>query len=186
MPSNWNGSLGPVTAHAPQGRAFCFDSLELAADWLARTRTPFHDRPPAPLDLLGPVYGAVILRDACGLIIPVWLVEAALSQVARPAPRFALWARGPNAYDHDRDFRKAPVPGVRKGRWGRMYRRVRTQGELRDLAGLEADLTDLEEFPVRVKIRRRRRGLPTAWDDLMVCGKGRGWKHHRRTRWKQA
>jgi len=181
MPFNWNGPLCPVTAHGNEGRVLRFDSVALAADWLARTRTPFHDRRPAPL---GPVYGAVTLRDACGLIIPVWRVEAALSQVTRPEPRFVLWTRGPNVYKPDRDFRKAPVPGVRRRRWGRSYRRVRTQGEIRDMIGLEADLADIEDFPVRVKIRKRRLGLPTVWDDVMIGGKGRNWKHHRRTRWK--
>jgi len=126
----------------------------------------------------------VTLRDACGLIIPVWQVVAALSQAARPAPRFPLWARGPNAYEPERDFRKGPVLGVRRRRWGRIYRLVRTQSEIRDLVGLEADLRDIEDYPVQVKTRRRRHNLPTIWDDVMIKGKGRGWKHHRRTQWK--
>lgn len=189
---NWNGPVGPVTVRSVHGHVWTFPSLVEAARWLARTGHRVSEDLPAaywdlsPLRAEAALWGGtvVVVLDELGLPVPVWRVREA-GQGARversPYPR---WARGPGAYDHDRDFRRAPVPGVRKRRWGRFYRRVRTQGEIRDLAGLEADMADLEEFPVRVKIRRRRGSLPTAWDDLVIQGKGRGWKHHRRTRWK--
>lgn len=189
---NWNGPVGPVTVRSVHGHVWAFPDLIEAARWLARTGHRVSEQLPAaywdlsPLRAEAALWGGsvVVVRDELGLPVPVWRVKEAGQGLRIERSPFARWARGPGAYDHDRDFRKAPVPGVRKRRWGRFYRRVRTQAELRALAGLEADLHDLEEFPVRVKIRGRRKTLPTAWDDIMVFGKGRGWKHHRRTQWK--
>lgn len=192
MRQKWDGPVGPVTLRSAHGHVWAFSTLVEAALWLARTGHRVSEELPAAYWDLSPLrdeaahWGGtvVVVFDELGLPVPVWKVMEAGQGVEAPSPRFALWAKGPTAYDHDRDFRKAPVPGVRKRRWGRFFRRVRTRGELRDLAGLEADLRDLEEFPVRVKIRGRRKTIPTAWDDIMVFGKGRGWKHHRRTQWK--
>lgn len=189
---NWNGPVGPVTVRSVHGHVWTFPSLVEAARWLARTGHRVSEQLPAAYWDLSPIRAeaalwggtVVVVRDELGLPVPVWRVREAGQGVRVERSPYPRWARGPGAYDHDRDFRKAPVPGVRKRRWGRFYRRVRTRGEIRDLAGLEADLADLEAFPVRVKVRRRRRNLPTAWDDLVIQGKGHSWKHHRRTRWK--
>jgi hypothetical protein len=187
MRQNWDGPVGPVTLKSAHGHVWAFPNLFEAAVFLARSGHHVLDVPEDPC--LGPVpkpwgrFGVIVL-DECGLQVPLWRVEEAGQGAQAPLRSIRPWARGPNAYDHERDFRKVPVAGVSRRRWGRFYRRVRTQGELRDLAGLETDLRDLEEFPVRVKIRGRRKTLPTAWDDIMVSGKGRGWKHHRRTQWK--
>lgn len=193
MRQNWSGPVGPVTVRSVHGHVWTFPSLIEAARSLARTGHRVSEELPAaywdlpPLRPEAALWGGtvVVVFDELGLPVPAWRVMEAGQGVEAPSPRFALWAKGPTAYDHDRDFRKAPVPGVRKRRWGRIFRRVRTRGEIRDLAGLEADMADLEEFPVRVKVRKRRRTLPTAWDDLIIKGKGHNWKHHRRTRWKQ-
>jgi hypothetical protein len=182
---NWNGSIGPVTVRSVHGHIWTFPTLTEAARWIARSGHRIVEHVPASLAETPLWVGTTVATfDECGLPVPVWRVMEAGQGIEIPHRSFALWARGAHAYDHDRDFRKAPVPGVRKRRWGRFYRRVRTQGEIRDLVGLEAELADLEEFPVRVRIRGRRKNLPTAWDDIMVFGKGRGWKHHRRTQWK--
>lgn len=189
---NWNGPVGPVTVRSLHRHVWTFPSLIEAARWLARSGHRVSENLPAaywdlsPLRAEAALWGGavVVVRDELGLPVPVCRVREAGQGVRIERSPFARWARGLGAYDHDRDFRKAPVPGVRKRRWGRFYRRVRTLGEIRDLTGLEADMADLEELPVRVKVRRRRRNLPTAWDDLVIRGKGRGWKHHRRTRWK--
>ncbi len=189
---NWNGHVGPVTVRSVHGHVWTFPDLIAAARWLARSGHRISDRLPAaywdlsPLRAETALWGGtlVMVIDELGLPGPVWKIMEAGQGVRVDRSPFARWARGPGAYDHDRDFRKAPVPGVRRFRRGRFYRRVRTRGEIRDLTGLEADMADLEEFPVRVKIRRRRGNLPTAWDDLVIQGKGHGWKHHRRTRWK--
>ena len=189
---NWNGPVGPVTVRSVHGHVWAFPDLIEAARWLARTGHRVSEVLPAAYWDLSPIRAeaalwggtVVVVRDELGLPVPVWRVMEAGQGVRVDRSPFARWARGPNAYDHDRDFRKAPVPGVSRRRWGRFYRRVRTRGELRDLTGLEADMADLEELPVRVKIRGRRKTLPTAWDDIMAFGKGRGWKHHRRTQWK--
>lgn len=189
---NWNGPVGPVTVRSVHGHVWTFTDLIETARWLARSGHRVSEQIPAaywdlsPLRAETALWGGtvVVVLDELGLPVPVWKVMEAGQGVEAPRRSFALWARGPGAYDHDRDFRKAPVPGVRKRRWGRFYRRLRTRGEIRDLIGLETDLRDLEDCPVRVKIRGRRKNLPTAWDDIIIRGKGRGWKHHRRTQWK--
>lgn len=189
---NWNGPVGPVTVRSVHGHVWAFPDLIEAARWLARSGHRVSEQIPAaywdlsPLRAETALWGGtvVVVQDEIGLPVPVWKVMEAGQGVEAPSRSIQPWAKRPNAYDHERDFRISPVPGVRKRRWGRFYRRVRTRGELRDLTGLEADLRDVEELPVRVKIRGRRKTIPTAWDDIMVFGKGRGWKHHRSTQWK--
>lgn len=187
MRQNWGGPVGPVTLKSAHGHVWAFSTLVEAAAFIARSGHKVLDQPPdAIIETPHPSWAlsGVVAFDACGLIVPAWKVLEAGQGVEVPRRSFARWARGPQAYDHERDFRKASMPGVRRRRWGRFYRRVRTHAERRDLIGLEQDMADLEEFPVRVKIRGRRKNVPTAWDDIVIRGKGRGWKHHRRTQWK--
>jgi hypothetical protein len=183
------GPDGPVTIKHIREQSRVVTDLVAAAVEVVKNGLVVVEQLKAPdpfsdLSVYGAAGRSVVLLDECGLVIPVWRFEAAAQGVVTPVRSFRLWATGPNAYDPDRDFRKTPVAGVNRRRWGRFYRRVRTQGERRDLIGLTSDLQDEESFPLRVKIRKRREALPTAWDDLVVSGKGRGWKHHRRTRWK--
>lgn len=190
MPTMWKGQIGPVTIHHIQGDAWVFPTLVHAAHEVARRHLNPVDRFPGLLSGLdlspyGPTGRSVILTDECGLPIPLWRIEAALQDCADVQPiSYRLRALLRRGYDPERDFRKAPVPGVHRRRWGRGYRPVRTQGERRDLFGLEADLADLEEFPVRVKIRARRKNVPTLWDDIQPSRQGDSWKNYRKTRYK--
>lgn len=190
MPTNWKGQIGPVTIHHIQGNAWVLPTLARAAEEVARRHLNPVDRFPGLLARLevspyGQTGRSVILTDECGLPIPLWRIEAALQEIPEPYRLpYHLCALERRGYDHERDFRKAPVPGVHRRSWGHSYRRIRTQGERRDIFGLEADLKDLEEFPVRVKIRARRKCVPTLWDDIMPARHGDGWKNYRKTQFK--
>lgn len=126
---------------------------------------------------------AVILRDACGLAIAPNVIDAELERLATAA-RLVFRKKHLNKYDHDRDFRTRALPYTGKCRWGRFYRSLQTHAERRAHLGLEADLRDLEDFPLRVKIRGRRKNVPTAWDDIRPARRGDGWKNYRKTQFK--
>ena len=101
-----------------------------------------------------------------GLTVPVWRAEGAAQGLAPPPARRRL----PRGYDPDRNFRDGPVAGTGRCRRGKgTYRHMRTRGELRDVGRLAADIEDLGTFPVQVKIRARRRNIPTLWDDIPAC-----------------
>lgn len=81
------------------------------------------------------------------------------------------------------EFRNGPVPGIRKGYWFRgYYRHVRTQQEIRENETFAVNDNDLEDYGIRVK--GRKRSLPTLWDDIPVDREDRNWKKFRRTQWK--
>lgn len=178
--SGWNGPIGPVTMESNHGSVWVFDTLfeaiqkKIYGQFVESFDEPVHADDRARY--FGDLY---ILRDECGVVIPLWRIA---QEAQGYTPPVRPWRR--SLYDPEAHFRNGPVSFTGKRRWGRIFRRVGTRGEIRDLVGLEAEMEDHEEFPVKVKIRRRRRNLPTAWDDLTIRGKGRGWKHHRRTQWK--
>lgn len=187
MSKDWNGPIGPVTLKSSRGETWGFESLSHAADFIRRNRTHMIDRTlPRITDPEGVtrIYVQLvhILLDQHDLIVPLWRIEEEIARL-HPVP-YPSWYTRWKGYDAERDFRKGPVPGSgpRRG-FGRYLRHMRTKAELRDLHGLEADLKDLEEFPVRVKIRARRKGIPTLWDDVII-GDSRSWKRHRKTQWK--
>lgn len=70
-------------------------------------------------------------------------------------------------------FRQDPVPGIGRNRWhfGCWYRFPRTTAEFRDMAAPENE----------PYIRRRRKQLPTAWDDIPKCIQ-RSWKEQSKKR----
>lgn len=70
-------------------------------------------------------------------------------------------------------FRQDPVPGIGRNRWHFRcwYRTPRTTAELRDMA-------DPENAPY---IRRRRKQIPTTWDDIPKCVQ-RSWKEQSKKR----
>lgn len=69
--------------------------------------------------------------------------------------------------DTDYRYRQDPVPGIGRNRWHFRcwYRLPRTTAEFRDMA-------DPENAPY---IRRSRKQIPTAWDDIPKCVQ-RSWK----------
>jgi hypothetical protein len=62
---------------------------------------------------------------------------------------------------------------------------MKTQQETRELLGLEFDMKDVEDFPVRIKIRKKRKNLPSLWDDICYSRRGDNWKHYRHTQHKE-
>lgn len=181
--SGWNEPIGPVVVKKSHGRVEHFKTL---VDGINGCRfhtivedlsDDLHDGP------LRPIYLAVIL-DSLGMVVPLWRIEQEMQgrdiDPLRPVRRKWL------GYDPERDFRNGPVPFTRRRRTGRYFRHVKTLGEMRDLQGLEAELEDTEEYPFRLKLRSRRKKLPTLWDDIMIAKRGRSWKHHRKTQYKGA
>lgn len=81
-----------------------------------------------------------------------------------------------------------PVPGT--GKWMRYGRYFRRPSTLAEKSRNEADTALAREVAevigVRLRgVRRRRRLLPTSWDDIPRGDWNRkNWKRHRRTRWK--
>jgi hypothetical protein len=63
----------------------------------------------------------------------------------------------------------------------RSLRRPRTAQELRAWFGDDAECRECPELP---PVRRKRRKVPTAWDDIWVK-QDRSWKAHRKTQWKE-
>ncbi|MFX4300168.1 hypothetical protein [Pseudosulfitobacter pseudonitzschiae] len=187
MSKNWKGPIGPVTVKNVQGDTWVFPTLVDAikarshrsykvVDCLPR-RFPFGDGFVSYADQF-----CIVILDESGIAVPVWRVEQEAQGVEMPD---RYWhRRTPNDYKPERDFRKAPLPGRGRRRWGRFYRHMHTIAELRDLHGLEADMMDAEDYPVRVKIRGRRKNLPTLWDDIIHSRRGDGWKNYRKTQYK--
>lgn len=84
----------------------------------------------------------------------------------------------------DYEYRNGPVKGTGKGRWsyGPYMRHPRTQQELREIALFESyeELKDLN-----IRIRGRRKDLPTHWDDFARRDRqDRSWKRHRKNQYK--
>jgi hypothetical protein len=175
---------GPFIIKSARGETWAFDTLMEAAEAIRYSHLDMIDRPFGGGYWLGDTYVPhdrhnFILLDECGLIVPIWRIREALEALP---PRKSIYLRF--NYDPEKDFRNGPLP-VRKGiRCGRFYRRLRTTAEIRAHKGLEADLHDLEEYPVRVKIRGRRKKLPTLWDDIIPSRKGDSWKNYRKTQYK--
>lgn len=187
MPTkNWN-EIGQVTLKSERGEVVEFASITDAAEEIRRRCISLSEHPfwsnPSDGSLALFVGTLYVLLDECGLIIPPWRVDREIAALGpRQMPR---WYSRYHDYDPDRDFRKAPVTGTgRSWRYGRYLRHMKTRQERRENLGLEADLRDLEDFPVRVKIRGRRKTLPTLWDDIPHARRGDGWKGYRRTQHK--
>lgn len=190
MPTLWKGPVGPVTMYDIQGEARVFPTLAAAVAHAARCHLIIAERFPSLLasswgDPWSPPGRRVVLEDECGITIPLWRAEEERQHLGDLSPiTYRLRALLMRVYDPERDFRNGPVPGVHRRRWGRSYRHIHTQAERRDVLGFETDLRDAGEFPIRVKIRARRKGIPTLWDDIQPARKGDGWKNYRKTQYK--
>lgn len=181
MPKNWNGPLGPVTLKDGRHETREYADITSAARDIRRLHLEMIEHPLPPR--IGDGWVGIfpcrhILIDDCGLIIPVWRIAREIEALPpRPMPG---WHHRFRDYDPERDFRQGPVSGTgRSRRYGHYLRHIKTRQELRENHGLEADLRDLEDFPVRVKIRARRKQLPTLWDDIPHARRGDGWKNYR-------
>ncbi|MCE6958542.1 hypothetical protein LAZ40_05690 [Cereibacter sphaeroides] len=183
MSKNWSGPIGPVTLVSAQRATEVFETLADAA-WAIRRRGLTVRLTLPEMSPWGVIGEPVILRDDCGLVIPPWRILEEIRHLP-PAPLPAWWRSRFGSYDPERDFRSGPVPGIRsRYHRGTFYRHMKTRAELREIQGLEADLADAEDFPVRVKIRRKRKDIPTLWDDIPRSRKGNSWKGFRQTRYK--
>lgn len=188
MSKNWKGPIGPVTVKNVQGDTWVFPSLVEALKARIHRYHRIVEQLPERM-LFQNCYistvdrSCIVILDECGIPVPAWRVEQDLQDIDLP-PLFT-WNRGPCAYVHERDFRNGPIPGRGRRRMGRFYRHMKTRQELGYLEGLEADMQDAEDFPVRVKIRGRRRNLPTLWDDRIMSRRGDSWKNYRKTQYKQ-
>lgn len=190
MTAKWKGPIGPVTIKQSHGDTWAFGDLADALRFVQRHGLIIKENLPDPLRRPDGLHyftdlHAACLRDECGLVIPLWRIADELALIGpRPRRSYGRWNKGTSRYDPERDFRKRAMPGIGRRHWGRFYRQVKTQAERREHLGLEADLHDLEDFPVQVKIRSRRRKIPSAWDDIMHADRGHSWKHHRKTQYK--
>lgn len=176
----WNGPIGPVTVVTDYGSSYVYatlcDAILAASD--CRIVMSF-DRPEGIPDD-GFWRRPVILRDEFGMVVPLWRIDEEIATLGLFRPRRRAWG-----YIPDRDFRNGPVPHTGRRRGGHMFRRPGTHGERRELRGLEADLQDPDMDLPRIRIRVRRRNAPTAWDDLPIRGRGKSWKRHRKTRFRE-
>ncbi|MBW3243723.1 hypothetical protein KUV57_13705 [Epibacterium sp. DP7N7-1] len=185
MPTkSWN-AIGHVTLKSERGELIKFASITDAAEDIRRRRIILSEHPFSSNFSDGSLAFIVgtryVLLDECGLIIPCWRVDREIAALG-PLPR---WYSRYHDYDSKRDFRKTPVTGTgRRRRYGRYLRHMKTRQERRENLGLEADLREMEDISVRVKIRGRRKTLPTLWDDIPHSRRGDGWKGYRRTQYK--
>ena len=83
--------------------------------------------------------------------------------------------------------RREPVPGIRRLRNCRLFRRPRTTNERRAYFSSTAAKEILESHGVAFKLRQKRSShwLPHSWDDISRVYE-RNWKEHRKTQRKDA
>lgn len=186
MTKNWKLVTGPVELSNRNCDRWTFDCISEAAGVIRAGRLHMCEHKQTEYSPLGrTVYfsdNQYILRDSCGLIVPKWRIEEEILKLPPKAKFYKLQHTG---YDHDRDFRKSPLKWSGKRRsQGRYYRHMKTMSEIRQNVGLEEDQKDIEDFPVRVKNRKKRKNLPTLWDDIWLARRGDGWKKYRKTQYK--
>lgn len=117
--------------------------------------------------------------DGCGDLICPTELEAVVKDII--ANRLSLRFRYGKRHVSDSHFRRYPVPNISntKGR-GRYFRSVRTHQELRSNLAVMDD--DIRCYGVRV--RGKRKNIPTDYDDISYTRRGDNWKHYRKTQWK--
>ena len=81
--------------------------------------------------------------------------------------------------------RQGPVPGIRRVKHSRLFRRPRTTNERRTNSGITEEI--LESHGVAFKLRQKRSShwLPNSWDDISRLYE-RNWKKYRKTQRKNA
>lgn len=192
MYNMWNEDLGPVRIKSDWERVWFFPCLTEALVFARRQRFRIvdslsdlalpDDDPAGRYQLRLPV----VLIDACDLVIPAWRIEQDMRLIANtPPPIYNRRYRRLPRYEPERDFRYGPVPGIRNYQPRNYFRQIHTLAELRAHAALETDMADQDTFPIRIKIRARRKTIPSAWDDILHARRGDGWKNYRKTQYKK-
>lgn len=122
-----------------------------------------------------------LIRDECGLIIPLWKVEERATQLSI----FKRW-RNPWRRPADYVFRRDPVPHTRCFRGGNSYfRNVGTFAERRDNDFCNDHDEDAKFYGVRSRAARTTGNLPEPWDDILRTDyRNNNWKESRKTQWK--
>lgn len=176
MVQKWTGPIGPITIKRGSRDTWVFDTFPEAVGFAHRWRLRLEPYV-CPF-----TYGHLsIMYDEMGMVIPLWRIAEEMAHLPpRPLPS---WLRRP-LYEPERDFRSGPVPGSGRRYSGfRFYRNVGTHAERRRIHDLE-DLEDADEVPIRVKLRAKRKKLPSSWDDIRHARRGNGWKAQRKTQYK--
>lgn len=182
--------VGPFTIKNDRRELWVFETLKDAAEFIRYHQLCMVDQPldqgsvnlPENRGISYSLPVRCILLDECDLIVGIHRIKEVIACLPpRAMPR---WFYRYGNYKPERDFRKNPVPCTGKRRWTGFCRHVATTGELRATQGLEADLRDIEDFPIPVKIRRSRKTIPTLWDDVPFARRGDSWKNYRKTRYK--
>lgn len=128
-----------------------------------------------------PAFYRYLLRDECGLIIPLWKIWETAQHTG------ALHYR-PLSYRWHRPFRfrRGPVPRTRCQRGGHGYfRSVRTYQERCETDFLDSYDEDARDHGVRIRRRRSAKALPEPRDDILRSDWGvRSWKKHRKHQWR--
>ena len=133
-----------------------------------------------------------LLRDECGLIIPMWRIKdaafwAGLEQQGRNT-HYDTWIwRRPWRPWKQYEYRCDPVPHIRCFRGGNSYyRSVGTFNERRENDFCNDYDEDARFYGVRARAARTSGNLPEPWDDIGRSDWGhRSWKRHRRTQWRK-
>jgi hypothetical protein len=187
MRENWNSPLGAVTIKSEFGNVWHFPSLK---DAILSRRTYFRfcdgfEHEDALLRSPWRYFQKVICFDETGLQVPLWRIEAERQNYLGEIDDLKLSLRKKADYDPEKHFRKGPVPHIHRRRIGRHYRRIKTHAERRDHIGLLAELQDCPEYKNMIKLRGRRKNIPTCWDDIRLSRRGESWKTYRKTRYKE-
>lgn len=88
-----------------------------------------------------------------------------------PEPYYRKHYWGPDIVCLDNQWKYWPVRG-------RVYRRLNTRQEIRENDFFDNYDEDRKEYKIKLRRRRSRHMLPTAWDDISFsCPSIRSWKH---------
>jgi hypothetical protein len=127
--------------------------------------------------------GQFVLLDELGLVIAPETIVERYFQLGCPSRSCGgSWSRV--AYNPETDFRNGTVRGIRcrRHRKCQTLRHMATTQEIRENDFLNYD-EDAVEYGIKVRGSRRRRSLPTVWDDYWRYSQ-KNWKQQRRTQWK--
>ena len=185
---NWN-QIGPVQL---------WDTINMSGVWYADLNTFVTSRLGSVSDRLGDdsvldkfetsSYGGhyrYLLRDECGLTIPLWKIEETALQAGMVRwwrERFA-WNWKPR---RQYKYRCDPVPHIHCYRGGNsVFRNVGTYSERRENDFCNEFDEDAKFYGVRSRAARTSGNLPEPWDDILRSDWGnKSWKKHRKTQYR--
>lgn len=128
-----------------------------------------------------PAFYRYLLRDECGLVIPLWKIWEAAHHAG--ALRYHAFSY---TYHRPFRFRRGPVPRTRCRRGGyRSFRVIKTYQERRETDFLDNYDEDATSHGLRIRRRRSAAALPEPHDDILRSDQGvRSWKKHRKHQWR--